>query len=196
MAKAQAEDMLFLLSDIHNLEVVVAVPHNIIGIGQRYTDPYRNVAAIMINSTYYNEKIYIYGDGKQKRSFSDISDCVEALSHMVESDRNLNKEIYNIGPDNNEISINQLAEYVSLLTEIEPKLIYVPDRPREVKNAFCSSEKIKKEFNYRAKLGLVYTLNSMIKWINKRGPQKFEYHLPIEITNKDGLPRTWKDRLF
>ena len=196
MAKAQAEDMLFLLSDIHSLEVVIAVPHNIIGIGQRYTDPYRNVAAIMINSTYHNEKIYIYGDGTQKRSFSDISDCVEALSHMVESDRNLNKEIYNIGPDNNEISINQLAEYVSILTEIGPEIIFVPDRPREVKNAFCSSEKIKKEFNYNAKISLIVTLTSMVKWINKRGSQKFDYHLPIEITNRDELPRTWKDRLF
>ena len=172
------------------------MPHNFIGIGQRYTDPYRNVAAIMINSTYHNTKIYIYGDGKQKRSFSDISDCVEALSHIVESDRNLNKEIYNIGPDNNEISINQLAEYVSILTDIGPELIFVPDRPREVKNAFCSSEKIKKEFNYNAKIPLVTTLTSMIKWINERGSQKFDYHLPIEITNRDELPRTWKDRLF
>ena len=196
MAKAQAEDMLFLLNDIHGLEVTVAVPHNIIGIGQRYTDPFRNVAAIMINSTYRNKKIYIYGDGKQKRSFSDINDCVIALSHMIESDRNLNKQVYNIGPDDNEITINQLAEYVSILTDLSPELIYVPDRPREVKNAYCSSEKIKEEFNYRANIGIVTTLTNMIKWIEKRGSKNFEYHLPIEITNKEELPQTWKNRLF
>lgn len=196
MAKAQAEDMLFLLNDIHGLEVTVAVPHNIIGVGQRYTDPFRNVAAIMINSTYRNKKIYIYGDGNQKRSFSDITDCVRALGHMIESDRNLNKQVYNIGPDNNEITINHLAEYVSILTDESPELIFVPDRPREVKNAYCSSNKIKKEFNYNANITITTTLLNMIEWVKKRGSKNFEYHLPIEITNKQGLPQTWKNQLF
>jgi UDP-glucose 4-epimerase len=196
MGKAQAEDMLFLLNEIHGLEVVIAVPHNIIGVGQRYTDPYRNVAAIMINSTYMNNKIYVYGDGEQKRSFSDISDCINALAHMVVSDRNLHREVYNIGPDKNEISIRELAESVSELTNKEPKLIYVPDRPREVKNAYCSSDKIKKEFNYNASVPLTDTLTSMIEWIQERKPQPFNYHLPIEITNRAHLPRTWTDKLF
>ena len=196
MAKALAEDILFLLSDIHGLEVTIAVPHNIIGVGQRYTDPYRNVAAIMINSTFINNKIYIYGDGKQKRSFSDISDCVEALSQMVESDRDLNKHVYNIGPDNNEISIHELAEWVIALTDKNPRIEWVPDRPREVKNAYCSSSKIKKEFNYNAKVPLESTLNQMIDWIKVRGPARFNYHLPIEIDHSYELPRTWKERLF
>ena len=196
MAKAQAEDMLFLLSDIHGLEVTVAVPHNIIGVGQRYTDPYRNVAAIMINSTIKNEKIYVYGDGHQKRSFSDISDCVKALTHIAESDRNLNREVYNIGPDKNEITINNLAEYVSIVTDLSPEIIHIPDRPHEVKNAYCSSDKIKREFNYNATMPLITTLTQMTDWIYTRGSQAFDYHLPIEITNKKELPQTWKDQLF
>ena len=196
MAKAQAEDMLFLLSDIHGLEVTVAVPHNIIGVGQRYTDPYRNVAAIMINSTIKNEKIYVYGDGHQKRSFSDISDCVKALTHIAESDRNLNREVYNIGPDKNEITINNLAEYVSIVTNLSPEIIHIPDRPHEVKNAYCSSDKIKREFNYNATMPLITTLTQMTDWIYTRGSQAFDYHLPIEITNKKELPQTWKDQLF
>ena len=92
--------------------------------------------------------------------------------------------------------INNLAEYVSIVTDLSPEVIHIPDRPREVKNAFCSSEKIKKEFNYNAKVSLVATLISMVEWVNERGSQKFDYHLPIEITNRDELPRTWKDRLF
>ena len=196
MAKAQAEDMLFLLSDIHGLEVTVAVPHNIIGVGQRYTDPYRNVAAIMINSTIKNEKIYVYGDGHQKRSFSDISDCVKALTHIAESDRNLNREVYNIGPDKNEITINNLAEYVSIVTDLSPEIIHIPDRPHEVKNAYCSSDKIKREFNYNATMPLITTLTQMTDWIYTRGSHAFDYHLPIEITNKKELPQTWKDQLF
>ena len=190
MAKAQAEDMLFLLNDIHGLEVTVAVPHNIIGIGQRYTDPFRNVAAIMINSTYKNKKIYIYGDGNQKRSFSDITDCVTALGHMIESNRNLNKQIYNIGPDNNEITINHLAEYISILTDLSPELIFIPDRPREVKYARCSADKARKLLNYKTKTNLKNGILKTYDYIKRRGPKPFEYHINIEIKN-ELTPKTW-----
>ena len=108
----------------------------------------------------------------------------------------LNKHIYNIGPDNNEISIHELAEWVIALTDKNPRIEWVPDRPREVKNAYCSSSKIKKEFNYNAKIPLESTLSQMIEWIRVRGPAKFNYHLPIEIDHSYELPRTWKERLF
>ena len=123
----------------------------------------------MINSTIKNEKIYVYGDGHQKRSFSDISDCVKALTHIAESDRNLNREVYNIGPDKNEITINNLAEYVSIVTDLSPEIIHIPDRPHEVKNAYCSSDKIKREFNYNATMPLITTLTQMTDWIYTRG---------------------------
>ena len=38
--------------------------------------------------------------------------------------------------------------------------------------------------------------NLIIEWVKKRGSKNFEYHLPIEITNKQGLPQTWKNQLF
>ena len=60
ISKVASENVLINLCELNNIEWVIAVPHNIIGVGQRYTDPYRNVAAIMINSTIKNEKIYVY----------------------------------------------------------------------------------------------------------------------------------------
>ena len=34
---------------MHEIEYNIAIPHNIIGPNQRYDDPFRNVASIMIN---------------------------------------------------------------------------------------------------------------------------------------------------
>ena len=51
------------------MEYVIAVPHNIIGPRQKYDDPYRNVASIMINLMLQNRQPIIYGDGKQKDVF-------------------------------------------------------------------------------------------------------------------------------
>ena len=49
IGKHSVELLLKNLSDVHGLEYVIAVPHNIIGPRQKYDDPYRNVASIMIN---------------------------------------------------------------------------------------------------------------------------------------------------
>ena len=49
IAKVAAEMLVANLAETHGFEHVIAVPHNIIGPKQKYDDPYRNVAAIMIN---------------------------------------------------------------------------------------------------------------------------------------------------
>jgi len=49
IGKHSCEQFLKNLAEIHGMEYVIAVPHNIIGPRQKYDDPYRNVASIMIN---------------------------------------------------------------------------------------------------------------------------------------------------
>jgi len=194
LAKAQAEEHLEMLHEIHGLNFVTVVPHNVIGKGQRYYDPFRNVVGIMINRTLQGKPIIVYGDGEQKRSFSNVYDCIEAVYKIMISDRDIAKQIYNIGPDDNEISIKQLAYKVGHFCEKYPNLQHFPDRPREVKNAFCSSDKIRKEFNYNASITVDQTLKEMISWI-KPQVREFEYHLPLEFVT-DETPKTWTDKLI
>ena len=54
------------------------------GVGQRYFDPFRNVVGIMINRCLQHKPIIIYGDGEQKRSFSNVLDCIKAIYQMME----------------------------------------------------------------------------------------------------------------
>lgn len=194
LAKAQAEEHLELLNEIHGLNFVTVVPHNVIGKGQRYYDPFRNVVGIMINRVLQGKPIVVYGDGEQKRSFSNVYDCIEAVFKIMTSSRDIAKQVYNIGPDDNEISIKQLAYKVGHFCEKYPNLQHFPDRPREVKNAFCSSDKIRQEFNYNAAITVDQTLKDMISWI-KPQVRDFEYHLPLEFTT-DETPKTWTDKLI
>ena len=66
VSKVAAENILKILSKSHGIEYNIAVPHNIIGPKQRYIDPYRNVASIMINLILQDRQPTIYGDGEQK----------------------------------------------------------------------------------------------------------------------------------
>ena len=69
--------MLINLCETNNVEYNIAIPHNIIGPKQRYDDPFRNVVSIMTNLILQNRRPIIYGDGEQKRSFSDIDDVLD-----------------------------------------------------------------------------------------------------------------------
>jgi UDP-glucose 4-epimerase len=195
LAKAQAEEHLELLNKLHGLNFFTVVPHNVIGVGQRYMDPYRNVVAIMINRVLLKKTIIIYGDGEQKRSFSNISDCSDAIWKLVNSERDLTGEVFNIGPDDNETTIKDLAHRVGHHCGIYPRIDYFPDRPAEVKNAWCSSEKIKTQFNYNTTKSLDDTIVEMVNWITERGPEEFNYALDLEFTT-DNTPKTWVERLI
>ena len=84
ISKVAAEDVLKNLCELNNIEWVIAVPHNIIGPKQRYDDPYRNVVSIMINRMLQKKAPIIYGNGKQKRCFSYIGDCLTCLVPMLD----------------------------------------------------------------------------------------------------------------
>ena len=69
ISKLAAEKILINLCNTYGVEYNIAVPHNIIGIKQKYDDPFRNVASIMINLMLQNRQPIIYGDGEQKEVF-------------------------------------------------------------------------------------------------------------------------------
>ena len=108
-----------MLSQIHGLQYVTVVPHNVIGTGQRFYDPFRNVVGIMINRCLHHKPIIVYGDGEQKRSFSNVYDCIRAVHRIMESTRtDLCGQVYNIGPDENEITIKELAYKVGHFCQV------------------------------------------------------------------------------
>ena len=194
IGKLSCELILKNLSEIHGMEYVIAVPHNIIGPRQKYDDPYRNVASIMINLMLDGRQPIIYGNGKQKRCFSFYSDDIDILK-ILASDNNVNGEVINIGPDNEFITINELAETLAKLLNFKLDPIYMPGRPKEVLLANCSAEKAKKMLGYHPKVSLKDGLSEMIEYIQDRGIKKFKYHLDLEIIS-ELTPDTWKNKIF
>ena len=194
IGKYAAELMLQNLAEVHGMEWVIAVPHNIVGPRQKYDDPYRNVASIFINLMLQGRQPYIYGDGNQKRCFSFISDDVAPLKQMALDDACVG-QIINIGPDDEFVTINELAEVTAKLLGFKLDITYTRGRPQEVYLANCSAEKAKKLLGYNPKVRLEEGLRQMIDYIKTRGARPFKYHLDLEIVNEK-TPDTWKKRLF
>lgn len=192
IAKVAAEQTLKALCDLHDVEYVIAVPHNIIGPRQKYDDPFRNVSAIMTNRALQGKPILVYGDGQQKRCFSPIGDCLDSLVKMI--DAPIIGEVINIGPDGGEITVLELAEMIRDLTGGIAEIQHLPARPNEVKDAWCSSDKARKLLGFAPKQNLRDCLSDMVEYIKDKGVKKFQYNFPIEI--KENCPKVWKDKLL
>ena len=192
ISKVAAENVLINLCELNHIEWVIAVPHNIIGPRQRYDDPFRNVVSIMINRMLQGKAPIIYGDGEQKRCFSYIDDCLNCLLPMLDQG-NLNKQIINIGPDEELVTINKVAEICSNVTRTNLQPIYKPSRPKEVKHATCSANFARKLLNYKTTTSLEEGIKKTYEYIKTRGVRPFDYNIDIEIKN-ELTPKTWTEK--
>lgn len=195
VSKLAAEQTLEILSGVHEFEFVNLVPHNIIGAHQKYDDPFRNVAGIFINLMLQGRQPVIYGDGSQRRCFSDVRDILETFSLAMVEDAVVGETI-NIGPDEEFVSILELAEVIADVVNfpgLDP--VFVDPRPCEVKYATCSADKSRALLGYETKHTLRSSLEDMAAWVESRGTKRFRFHLDVEIVN-DKTPRTWADRLL
>ena len=194
ISKLAAEKILINLCETYGVEYNIAVPHNIIGVKQKYDDPFRNVASIMINLMLQGRRPIIYGDGEQKRSFSDVDDCIYCIDKLA-TDKEIKGEILNIGPDDNFITINELFSKLSNQLKFNKGAINYKDRINEVKLANCSAKKAKKLLKYKKSISLDESLSKMIDYIKIKGIKDFKYNYELEIINEK-TPKTWLEKKF
>ena len=193
IAKLAAEQLLTNLAEIHGVDLVILVPHNIVGARQKFDDPFRNVASIMTNRMLQGKQPIVYGDGSQQRCFSFIQDVIAPIMQACDSDEAVG-EVINIGPDESPITILNLAERLAEIIGFQLSPIFMPGRPQEVPIALCSSDKARQLLGYKTTVSLDQGLEDLVEWIRPR-VKDFEYHLPIEI-DSDLTPKTWTQRLI
>lgn len=199
ITKSAMEEVTEVLAKVHKFEYVIIRPHNVYGPKQNLSDPYRNVIGIFINCLLNNKNFYIYGDGEQKRAFTYIDDFTPYILKTGFL-KEVNGEVINIGPSK-EYTINYLANVVlktffpkgDIPIKLRPK--YLPDRPQEVKDAYCTNKKAEKLLGYKTTIGLKEGVKRMVVWAKTLGPQKFNYLKDLELETND-VPETWKRRLI
>nr|WP_267387130.1 UDP-glucuronic acid decarboxylase family protein [Sphingomonas sp. GC_Shp_3] len=130
--KRAAEAMTFDFQRMRRAEVRVARIFNTYG-PQMHPDDGRVVSNLICQALSGND-ITIYGDGSQTRSFCYVSDLVDGLMRLMESDIN-GLEPINLG-NPNELTINDLLDRVIAMTGTEATVTRLPlpiDDPRRRK---------------------------------------------------------------
>lgn len=186
--KATIEETVKILSKVHDFQYVTVRPHNVYGPRQSLKDPYRNVLGIWMNRLLQDQGYYIYGDGEQTRGFSYIDDIIPPLVKLAAMDNS--GDVFNIGADK-EYSLNELSKTLLKVTGKDVEIIYLADRPAEVKHAYCDHHMAKTYLGFEDTTSLEDGIGRMWGWAQQVGDQKPVYLDEVELTNEK-LPKNWK----
>jgi len=148
-------------------------PHNVLGIYQNIWDKYRNVIGIWIYNVLHKKPILIYGDGEQKRAFSDIKYCMEPFEKLIYE---FNGEIFNIGSDK-EYSLNEVANIFKNIVNkygYDCQIKHVEAR-HEVKFAYSSHEKAKRMMGFKDNTDISELIEKMFIWAKDQPDRDIKY---------------------
>lgn len=187
IAKLAVEMDLKTTHEMFGLNYIIFRPHNVYGEYQNIGDRYRNVVGIFMNQLLQGQSLTVFGDGKQTRAFSYISDVAPYIAKSVEVKEAYN-EVFNIGADK-DYTVNELATSVMKAMGITGELRQLPAR-NEVMHAYSDHSKMRKTFGINAhSLTLDEGLGRMVDWVKKAGSRSSSKFENIEILEK--LPPSW-----
>ncbi len=119
-SKRLSETLCYIYNDKFNLPINIVRPFNNYGPGLNINDG--RVIPDFFKNIMENKDIEIYSDGTSTRTFCYISDAITGyLLALLSNDKG---EIYNIGNDAPEISINDLANLIIDISNSESKIVF------------------------------------------------------------------------
>jgi len=148
------------------VDVRIARIFNIYGPKLDPESKYARVIPRFIMQALRNEPITIHGDGMQTRSFTYVTDTVNALIRMIVND-NVRGEVVNIGSQD-EVSIMDLAKMIIRLTGSSSKIIFTKARPDDPRRRCPDISKAKKLLGWEPKTSLEDGLKYTIRWFMGR----------------------------
>lgn len=144
----------------YGLPVVMIRPFNIYGPRQVGEGAISN----MLTSAIKEGKIYVTGDGLQKRAWCYVSDMVEAVKLILE--KKVFGECFNIGNPGSYVTILELAKKIQNLVK-GSEIIFTEGRKVEVLDRKPNVDKAKKMLGYSPEVTLDKGLKLTFEWWTK-----------------------------
>jgi len=94
--KVLLEQLGKMYADLFNMKIIVVRPFNVYGPDQQEDDAYCCVFPKFLQCKRENDFLPVYGDGKQTRDFTHVSDIVQAMYKLMKSKKTSNYEIVNL----------------------------------------------------------------------------------------------------
>ena len=170
-AKAVDEYIALAYNHQHKMPVVIGRLFNTVG--PRQTGQYGMVLPRFVKQALTGEKITVYGDGSQSRTFSYVHDVVEAIIKLMDSSKTMG-QIYNIGSEE-EVTIMELAERVKRITGSDSEIVTIAYEKaygegfEDMQRRLPNIEKINKAIGFEPKTKLDDIIRAVAGWIAETG---------------------------
>ena len=160
LTKYLGEQLAMHWADIYNLPCASVRFFNVYGPRARTSGTYGAVSGVFLAQMLANKPLTVVGDGEQTRDFTFVSDAVDALITVANSDKV--GEIYNVG-SGAPVSVNELIRLLGA-----PSTVHIPKRPGEPDCTWADITKIRSELGWEPKIhiseGVKVMLENMDYW--------------------------------
>jgi UDP-glucuronate decarboxylase len=162
--KRFAEALLMAYSKQYGLDVRVPRIFNSYGPRLREDGLYGRALSRFISQALSSEQITVYGDGKQTRSFSYITDTVTALL-LLTANSKAKGEVVNVG-NSHEMSILELAQLIKKDTNTKSAIEFQPLPKDDPKRRCPDLAKLEGMVGWKPNVPLDYGLKRTIAWFS------------------------------
>ena len=149
---------------IYNVPIKIVRPFNVYGPGM-LLDDYR-VVPTFISFAFKKKPLPVHDQGNQTRTFCYISDAIAGFLKVILSKEN--GEIFNVGNDDNEISMLGLATIIKTIFKgkvIIHTIPYPKRYPQEEPKRRCPDiNKIRSRLGYVPSITLEQGLRRVVRW--------------------------------
>ncbi|MBX6423268.1 dTDP-glucose 4,6-dehydratase [Thermosulfurimonas sp. F29] len=157
-SKASAEMLVRAFVETYGLPAVVIRASNAYGPWQ-YPEKLIPLSVARLLS---NEKIPVYGTGRNVRTWLFVEDFTEAVLKVIEKGRE--GEIYNVGSNEEKRNLEVIRKLLELLNKSEEFIEFVPDRPGHDLRYAVDITKIRRELGWKPKVDFEEGLRRTVEW--------------------------------
>ncbi len=164
--KLAAEKHCKAMHEWYKYPVIVIRNFNTFGENQDISG-YAGVVSTFILKSLNNEPIVIHNSGEQTRDFQYVKDATRAYSLVIDKEKSLSGEVFNIGTQN-QTSIKDLAQTIKRLSGSKSEIKFEPGRAADLMSLEADYKLIQEKTGWEPKYSLEEGLKSTIEWYKQR----------------------------
>jgi UDP-N-acetylglucosamine 4-epimerase len=155
-----------VFSKVYGLNTIGLRYFNIFGPNQNPNNPYAAVIPLFCKSFIEGVQPTIFGDGNTSRDFTFVENAIQANIKALFHKNFEKHEVMNVACGD-QISLNQLIEFLQQISKKDIVAIYSTERQGDVKHSMASIVKIENNLSYSPKFKFKKGLEITYNWYNQ-----------------------------
>ena len=163
VSKLAGEKLCRMFSELYGLRVVALRFHTVYGPRQR-----PDMAIHRWTKQLFSGKpLTVYGDGRQTRDFTYVSDIVSGILLASEWEGG-RYEVFNLGAGRN-YSVLEVIRVLGEVAGVEPKLSFEKPKAGDVPHTYADIRKAERELGFKPRVDLREGLRRFVEWFRLHG---------------------------